>query len=93
MGHTRFCYLMILGVDAPSRGQGIGKVLVRPGLSFADTHGMPCYLESSNPRNVSFYDSIGFKTARIIHLEENNDKSPLLTCMIRPAQMKSPASQ
>jgi GNAT superfamily N-acetyltransferase len=54
-------YLLILGVDPPRQGQGVGGALVEPILSRADAEGRPCYLETMKPRNVTFYRKHGFE--------------------------------
>jgi GNAT superfamily N-acetyltransferase len=53
-------YLMILGVDPPLQGQGIGGRLIQPVLGEADRDGLPCYLETAKARNVPFYERHGF---------------------------------
>ena len=53
-------YLWALGVDPPCQGQGIGGMLVQPVLARAGADGLPCYLETSNERNVPFYQKYGF---------------------------------
>jgi GNAT superfamily N-acetyltransferase len=54
-------YLLILGVDPPRQGQGIGGQLIEPVLRRADAAGLPCYLETMKPRNVTFYKKHGFE--------------------------------
>jgi ribosomal protein S18 acetylase RimI-like enzyme len=54
-------YLMILGVDPPHQGQGIGGLLMAPILARADAGGMRCYLETAKERNVAFYRKHGFE--------------------------------
>lgn len=53
-------YLMVVGVDPDLQGQGAGAALVRDGLSLADRESRPCYLETSEPRNLAFYGRFGF---------------------------------
>ena len=53
-------YLMVLGVDTPRQGQGVGGALTQPVLARADAAGMPCYLETNKTRNVPFYEKQGF---------------------------------
>lgn len=53
-------YLMILGVDPPRQGQGVGGTLLAPMIERADAAGLPCYLETNKARNVSFYERHGF---------------------------------
>jgi len=55
-------YLELLGVDVPLQGQGIGSALLQPVLREADVDGVPCYLETTNEKNVAFYNKQGFET-------------------------------
>lgn len=53
-------YLGILGVDPVSQSNGLGGTLVAPVLAECDRTGVLAHLESSNPRNVPFYERHGF---------------------------------
>lgn len=53
-------YLLVLGVDPQLQGRGLGSALVREGLARADQANCPCYLETSNERNLAFYERHGF---------------------------------
>ena len=57
----RHWYLMILGVDPPRQGQGVGGALIQPVLSRADAEGLLCYLETETAGNVAFYERHGFE--------------------------------
>lgn len=57
----RHWYLMILGVDPPRQGQGVGGTLVQPVLARADADGLPCYLETQKEQNLAFYRKHGFE--------------------------------
>lgn len=54
-------YLMVLGVEADRRGSGIGGRLIAPVLAKADAASQPCYLETMNQANLSFYARHGFE--------------------------------
>jgi GNAT superfamily N-acetyltransferase len=54
-------YLLILGVDPPRQGQGLGGTLIEPILRRADAERRACYLETMKPRNVTFYQKHGFE--------------------------------
>ena len=54
-------YLMVLGVDPPRQGQGVGGALLRPILARADADKLPCYLETQKSINVPFYQRHGFE--------------------------------
>ena len=54
-------YLMVLGVDPPRQGQGIGGALIAPILARADADKLPCYLETQKQINVPFYQRNGFE--------------------------------
>ena len=54
-------YLMVLGVDPPRQGQGVGSALMAPVLERADAAGLPCYLETQKAINVKLYRKHGFE--------------------------------
>ena len=74
-------YLNTLGVDPGRRGKGDGRRVVEPILELADRDGVPTYLESSNPRNLSFYDRLGFSVLDEVRIAENG---PVMRPMWRP---------
>ena len=53
-------YLEALGAVPEARGTGVGGLVVQPVLDACDATRLPAYLESSNPRNWSFYERLGF---------------------------------
>lgn len=53
-------YLPFIGVDPARHGQGIGTALLRPVLERCDAERLPAYLESTNPRNRTLYERLGF---------------------------------
>jgi GNAT superfamily N-acetyltransferase len=53
-------YLMLLGVDPARQGQGLGAEVMAPVLARADADRLPCWLETFDSRNVSFYLRHGF---------------------------------
>ncbi len=54
-------YLWELGIDPAHQHQGIGGALLRPILERADHERLPCYLETTNVENPSFYERHGFR--------------------------------
>ena len=58
---TEHWYLFVLGVEPERQGQGVGGTLIQPVLERADHDGLPCYLETSKERNVTFYRKHGFE--------------------------------
>ena len=58
--HERHWYLNVVSTLPSRQGRGLGSVILQPPLAEADADGVPCYLESSNPRNVSLYLRHGF---------------------------------
>ena len=74
-------YLPFIAADPSCFGQGLGTLLMKHALRRCDEEGIAAYLESSNPRNIPFYQRLGFKiTGRI-----QSGSSPVLTPMLRPA--------
>ncbi|NER99060.1 MAG: GNAT family N-acetyltransferase [Symploca sp. SIO1B1] len=54
-------YLGMLGVSPKCQGQGIGGMLLQPVLEEADRTKIPCYLETTTPSAVRFYQRHGFE--------------------------------
>ncbi|RIK15782.1 MAG: N-acetyltransferase [Chloroflexi bacterium] len=54
-------YLSILGIAPPLQNQSLGAKLVAVTLAQADAQHAPCYLETFNPRTLSFYERAGFR--------------------------------
>lgn len=54
-------YLSIVGVAPPFQGQGLGPGLIRPILDRTDELGRSTFLETFTPRNMRFYERLGFK--------------------------------
>lgn len=80
--HTPHWYLAVLGVDIHRQGKGLGSILMKEALLRVDREHLPAYLESSNPRNVPFYERHGFEAVGRIQ----SGTSPVLTPMLRPAR-------
>ena len=54
-------YLSLLGTHNDYRGQGVGMQLLSENLALIDGEGVASYLESTNPGNISRYESVGFR--------------------------------
>lgn len=72
-------YLPAIGVDPNYQGDGKGSQLLGRSLKSCDQACRLAYLESTNPRNIPFYQRHGFDVIGIIQI----DDSPVLTRMIR----------
>lgn len=57
-------YLALLGVEATRRRHGVGERLLRPTLNQADADRLETYLETSEERNLHFYEGLGFAVMR-----------------------------
>ncbi|MET0284275.1 MAG: GNAT family N-acetyltransferase [Polyangiales bacterium] len=73
-------YLPLVGVDPVAQGRKLGAALMAPALALCDRDGLPAYLESSNPRNVHFYERLGFRVKTTLQV----GNSPELIPMLRP---------
>ena len=78
-------HLAFIGVRPDRQGKGIGSKLLEHTLNEIDLAGLPAYLESSNPRNMTLYERHGFKVIDIIRLP----KGPNMSCMMRMPQLKT----
>src|SRR5262245_44247284 len=79
--HDPHWYLPLIAADPNWIGQGLGSLLMKHALRRCDEEGIAAYLESSNPRNISFYERHGFEIVGRIQ----SGSSPVLTPMLRPA--------
>lgn len=61
MGGLPHWQLLILTVDPERQGRGHGTALLREGLDRVDRDGLACYLDTSTPSNVPFYERLGFE--------------------------------
>ena len=76
-------YLMVIGVDPPRQGRGIGSALMAPVLRKADAARLPCYLETDKPEDVVFYEKHGFG---IVVKDQLAKDAPPFWTMKRPAR-------
>jgi GNAT superfamily N-acetyltransferase len=78
--HERHWYLNVISTVPVRQGQGLGARALIPVLARCDADGVPAYLESSNPRNMSLYRRHGFEETSEIKLPDG----PSLYAMWRP---------
>jgi predicted GNAT family N-acyltransferase len=78
--HEPHWYLGMLATRSNAQGSGAGSKMMTRTLALVDQDGLPAHLESTNPRNVPFYERHGF----VVTGEENLPDGPRLTCMRRP---------
>ena len=72
-------YLPMIGVDPSRQSGGVGSALMQHALARSDRAGVPAYLESSNPANISLYERQGFEILGEIRVAD----SPVVTPMLR----------
>ena len=53
-------YLSIVGILPSAQGRGLGATLLAGTLAEASHAHVPCYLETFTPRNLRFYERLGF---------------------------------
>lgn len=61
---TPHWYLSMLAVAPNSQGRGVGGQLLQPILQQADRDGLSCYLETTTPGAMRFYQRHGFAIKR-----------------------------
>ncbi|WP_415280969.1 GNAT family N-acetyltransferase [Candidatus Nitrososphaera sp. FF02] len=72
-------YLPLLGVDPSQHGRGLGSALMQHAIGRCDRENKVAYLESSNPKNVPFYQKHGFELLGKIQA----GSSPVIFPMLR----------
>jgi ribosomal protein S18 acetylase RimI-like enzyme len=75
-------YLPWFAVDTTLQGKGLGGQLMEPCLQIIDGTHLPAYLETPNPRTISFYQRHGFEVTG----EAQAGTCPPITFMLRAAR-------
>jgi GNAT superfamily N-acetyltransferase len=70
-------YLGIISTVPERQGTGLGAGLIRLVLDVCDRDGVASYLESSNPRNLSFYFRHGYRQIGEIELQGGPSLYPM----------------
>ena len=70
-------YLFVLGTTRRKQSKGIGSSLMREILDKCDRQGLGAYLESSNIRNVPFYERHGFRVTAEVTLSPEFTARPM----------------
>jgi len=73
----RHWYLSFVGTRPESRGKGLASTLIESVTNICDKEKIPAYLESSNPDNVSLYESHGFRVTGEVVIKDG-PKVPLM---------------
>jgi ribosomal protein S18 acetylase RimI-like enzyme len=75
-------YLWVIAVDPDKQGQGVGSLLIQPGLDYAVSQQLSSYVETHDEANLPFYRKHGFELLR----EEQVPESDLrFWCLVRQA--------
>ncbi|AYY13096.1 N-acetyltransferase [Actinobacteria bacterium YIM 96077] len=54
-------YLQAMSVHPRAQRRGVGTRLIEPAIALADEAGHACYLQTSDPANVDYYQRFGFE--------------------------------
>jgi len=74
-------FLALVGVDPDRQSQGLGRAVITPGLAAADAEHSPAFLETHEPANITFYESLGFTVTAELELPHHG---PIHYAMYRP---------
>lgn len=75
--------LALAAVHPDHQRQGLGHAVIRPGLAVADAAHSPTFVETQDPANVGFYESLGFTVIAELELPHNG---PMHYALYRPPQ-------
>jgi len=79
-------YLGVIGTHPSAQGRGLGGQLLRSVLDGCDANGTAAYLESSNIRNVAFYERHGFRITAEVEMPEGPVMRPMWRDPLVPAR-------
>lgn len=79
----RHWYLATFSLATKAQSKGYGRALMENLLAAADRDRLPVYLETANPKNLSYYGRFGFAVTQQLDLPFG---SPPLWLMLRPAR-------
>ena len=68
-------YLHAIGVSPDSQGKGVGSRLLRAVLETCDRDNIVAYLETSNIKNLPFYERHGFQVLGEVQVESHGPKA------------------
>jgi ribosomal protein S18 acetylase RimI-like enzyme len=75
--------LALAAVDPDRQRQGLGKAVIAPGLAAADAEHVAAFVETQDPANVGFYESLGFIVTAELELPH---RGPIHYAMYRAAR-------
>jgi GNAT superfamily N-acetyltransferase len=75
--HDRHWYLNVIATLPERQGTGLGARTMAPVLAICDADGLPAYLESSNPRNMTLYRRQGFEQTGEVPLPSGPSLYPM----------------
>jgi hypothetical protein len=75
-------YLPRFGVDRTLQGRGLVAHPMKGCLPVVDASHLPAFLETPNPRNISFYERVGFQVTAVARA----GTCPPVTSMLRTAR-------
>ena len=82
--HEPHWYLPLLGVDPLHHGKWLGSALIQHVIGMCDRDKKFAYLESSNPKNIPFYERHGFELLDTIQV---NTSPPIFPMLRKPSKL------
>ncbi|OTA19945.1 Puromycin N-acetyltransferase [Xenorhabdus beddingii] len=73
-------FLGAVAVDPDFQGKGLSRAVIEPGIERAEREGLPVFLETSDDKNVKFYERLGFEVTAAYPLPFDG---PVTYAMIR----------
>jgi ribosomal protein S18 acetylase RimI-like enzyme len=74
--------LALAAVHPDHQRRGLGHAVIQPGLAVADASHTPAFVETQDPANIGFYESLGFTVTAELELPHNG---PMHYALYRPA--------
>ena len=92
-GHSEvYAFLHLLAVSPRFQRQGLGKLVIAPGIEAAMSAGINAELATMNPVNVAFYRSLGFEVTQKLTLKPDGPPRGCSVCRRLPSSTEGDAT-
>ncbi|KXS19447.1 hypothetical protein M427DRAFT_28904 [Gonapodya prolifera JEL478] len=87
----KYYFVHMVGTKAGHQGHGLDVKVLKDMLDRADADGSPCYLRSTNQKNVPFYKRLGFEEREVMTYFDEEKTQPYTAMLRQPKRQMDDA--